>query len=100
MNVAMSTKSIQEWLYFENRHFTHCKLDARCGRTLRFSKPAHVFWNIGVLRLDEPFSAQYLPMKSQNCQKLRLQVEHFTPSIPDAKYRLRKHGYVQKGKFR
>ena len=33
-------------------------------------------------------------------QERRLQVEHFTPSIPDAKYRLRKHGCVQKQKFR
>ena len=26
-------------------------------------------------------SAHYLPVKSQNCQERRLQVEHFTPSI-------------------
>ena len=33
-------------------------------------------------------------------QKRRLQVDHFTPCIADAKYRLRNHGWVQKGKFR
>ena len=38
--------------------------------------------------------------KAKNCQERRLQVGHFTPSIPDAKYRLRKRGYVQKGNFR
>ena len=49
----------------------------------------------------EPLSAAHcLPIKSENCQERRLQVEHFTPSIPDVKYRLRKQGYVQEGKFR
>ena len=38
--------------------------------------------------LDEPLSVHYLPIKSQNCQERLLQVEHFTPSIPDALYRL------------
>ena len=52
------------------------------------------------MRLDEPLSSHCLPIKSQNCQERRLQVEHFTPSIPDAKYRLRKHGCLQKGRFR
>ena len=52
------------------------------------------------MRLDEPLSAHCLPIKSQNCQERRLQVEHFTPSIPVAKYRLRKHGCAQEGKFR
>ena len=52
------------------------------------------------MRLDEPLSAHCLPIKSQNCQERRLQVEHFTPSIPDAKYRLRKYGCLQKRKFR
>ena len=52
------------------------------------------------MRLDEPLSAHYLPIKSQNCQERRLQVEHFTSSIPDAKYRLRKHGCLQKVNFR
>ena len=61
-------------------------------------KQSQLFWNIGVLRLDEPLSAYYLPIKTQNCQEGRVQVEHFTPSIPDAIYRLRK--YERKGKFR
>ena len=52
------------------------------------------------MRLDEPLSVYCLTIKSQNCQERRLQVEHFTPSIPDAKYRLRKLGCVQKGGFR
>ena len=52
------------------------------------------------MRVDEPLSAHCLPIKSQNCQERRPQVEHFTPSIPDAKNRLRKHGCLQKGKFR
>ena len=90
---------MQEWRYFNNRRFTHCQLDTRLSiRALRFSKPAQLFWNIGVLRLDEPLSVYCLTIKSQNCQERRLQVEHFTPSIPDAKYRLRKH--ERKGKFR
>ena len=38
--------------------------------------------------------------KAKNCQERRLQVGHFAPSIPDAKYRLRKHECVQKGNFR
>ena len=45
-------------------------------------------------------SAHCLPIKSQNCQERCLHVEHFTPSIPVAKYRLRKHGCAQEGKFR
>ena len=53
------------------------------------------------MRLDELLSAAHcLPIKSENCQERRLQVEHFTPSIPDAKYRLRKHGCLQKVNFR
>jgi len=80
---------------------THCQLDAKSVRALSFSKPAQFFWNIGVLRLDKPLStAHYQPRKSQNCQERRLQVKHFTPSIPHAKYRLRKQGCVQKGNFR
>ena len=43
-------------------------------------------------------AADCLPIKSENCQEGRLQVEHFTPSIPDAIYRFRKH--ERKGKFR
>ena len=45
-------------------------------------------------------SAHCLPIKRQNCRERRLQVEHFTPSIPDATHRLRKHGCLQKRKFR
>ena len=76
MNVAMSTKAFRN--YFNNRRSTHCQLDTRSIRALRFSKPAQLFWNIGVLRLDEPLSAHCLPIKSQNCQERRLQVQHFT----------------------
>ena len=86
--------SIQEWCQFDKRRSTHCQLNGRSIRALRFSKPAYLFWNIGVLRLDEPLSAHCLPIKSQNCQERLFHVEHFTPSISDAKYRLRK------GKFR
>ena len=94
-------QSIQEWRYFNNRRFTHCQLDTRLSiRALRFSNPAQLFWNIGVLRLEEPLFAHYLPIKSQNCKERRLQVEHFTPCIPDAKYRLRKHGCLQKVNYR
>ena len=77
--------------------------DQNNGKKIGISGPRiyHVTTlNIGVLRLDEPLSAHCLPIKSQNCQERRLQVEHFTPSIPDAKDRLRKHGCLQKGKFR
>ena len=93
-------KSYKNESYFNNRRFTHCQLDTRSILALRFSKPAQLFWNKGVLRLDESLSAHCLPIKNQNCQERRLQVEHFTPSIPDAKYRLRKHGCAQEGKFR
>ena len=45
-------------------------------------------------------SAHYLPITNQNRPESRLQVGHFTPSSPDAKYRLRKHGCLQKVNFR
>ena len=69
MNVAMSTKAFthdQEWRYCNNRRSTHCQLDARSIRALRFSKQAQLLWNKGVLRLEEPLSANYLPTKSEN----------------------------------
>ena len=51
------------------------------------------------MRLDELLSvAHCLPIESENCQEGRLQVEHFTPSVPDAIYRFRKH--ERKGKVR
>ena len=60
-------QSIQLLRHFDNRRFTHCQLDAKSIRALRFSKPAQLFWNIGVLRLDEPLSpAHCVPLKSQN----------------------------------
>ena len=99
MNVAM-TKAFRNGVILITVVLHIANFDARSIRALRFSKPAQLFWNIGVLRVDEPLSAHCLPIKNQNCQERRLQVEHFTPSIPDAKNRLRKHGCLQKGKFR
>ena len=99
MNVAM-TKAFRNGVILITVVLHIANFDARSIRALRFSKPAQLFWNIGVLRVDESLSAHCLPIKSQNCQERRLQVEHFTPSIPDAKNRLRKHGCLQKGKFR
>ena len=67
MNVAM-TKAFRNGVILITVVLHIANFDARSIRALRFSKPAQFFWNIGVLRLDEPLSAHCLPIKSQNCQ--------------------------------
>ena len=93
--------SIQEWRQFDKRRSTHCQLDARSIRALKTvfkTSSAFLEYRRFEARRAVVCCSLSLPLKSENCQERRLQVEHFTPSIPDAIYRLRKH--ERKRKFR
>ena len=86
MNVAMSTKAfsygvslITVVLHIANQIQEVFKTSSAFPQYRRFeARRAVVCCSIS------------LPIKSENCQERRLQVKHFTPSIPDAIYRLRK----------